>query len=293
MILINPDLLAIPAARRTEMENLTAELIAKQPAERSAFINSNANRDKSWGHLDVLTALRAIAGNKCWYSEVQLDGADPNVDHFRPKGRVREVDANFNQIGDPIAGYWWLAFDPLNYRLAAMHANQRRTDETTAGGKSDYFPVRGARAAAETAWDAIVEDALALDPCSPTDVRLLWFDLDAKPCASDWKRKPTAGDAERVKATIWLYHLDKQELQKSRTAHVQEVQKDLLKADANYKIWARDSANPNLQAKQSFDEKIAEIKTKTADRAVFAGAKRCSIRTALAKYSWIDEFLLD
>ena len=293
MILINPDLVAIPAARRTAMENLTTELLTKQAAERNDFINAPASRNASWAHPEVLTALRTAAGNKCWYSEVQLDGADPNVDHFRPKGRVREVDADLNNVGDPIEGYWWLAFEPLNYRLAAMHANQRRTDEDTEGGKSDYFPVRGVRAAAATPWGAIVEDALALDPCSPSDVRLLWFDLDGKPCASDWKRKPSAGDLERVKVTIWLYHLDKQEIQTSRTAHVQDVQKDLAKADADFRLWARDSATPNLQAKQSFDEKIAEIKTKTADRAVFAGAKRCAIRAALIKYSWIDEFLLD
>lgn len=275
------------------MDKLTSDLIGMQPEARNAFINTNANRDASWAHPEVLGALRAIAGNKCWYSEVQLDGADPNVDHFRPKGRVREVDADFNHVGNPIDGYWWLAFEPLNYRLAAMHANQRRTDETTAGGKSDYFPVRGARALAQTTWGAIVEDTLALDPCSATDVGLLWFDLDGRPCTSDWKRKPTASDIERVKVTVWLYHLDKQEIQKSRTNHVQDVQKDLVKADAYFRLWARDSANPNLQAKQSFDAKIAEIKTKAADRAVFAGAKRCAIRAALLKYEWIDEFLLN
>jgi hypothetical protein len=74
---------------------------------------------------------------------------------------------------------------------------------------------------------------------------------------------------------------------------VQDIQKDLVKADADYRLWARDSAGPNLQAKHSFDEKVAEIKTKTSDIAVFSGAKRCAIRAALAKFSWIEEFLFD
>ena len=273
------------------MQNLTTELLGKQPAERSAFINANANRNASWAHPDVLEALDAVAGNKCWYSEVQLDGADPNVDHFRPKGRVREVDADLQNTGNACDGYWWLAFEFSNYRLAAMHANQRRTDDDTEGGKSDYFPIRGNRAPERTPWGEIMEDILALDPCSTTDVRLLWFDPDGKPCASNWKRKPNAGEAERVKATIWLYHLDKQEIQTSRGKYVEDIRKDLRKANVEYRLWDRDSAHPNLQARNSFNQKVAEIGIKIANEAIFAGAKRCAIRAAIAEYAWIEEFI--
>jgi hypothetical protein len=38
MILINLDLLTLSAARQTEMESLTAELIRKPPLERSAVV---------------------------------------------------------------------------------------------------------------------------------------------------------------------------------------------------------------------------------------------------------------
>src|SRR3954453_16196371 len=127
MIFINQDALHPPPARLTAMSSLSTELTGKPVAERTEFINQN--RTATWAHADVLTALRAIAGNKCWYSEVKLDGADPNVDHFRPKGRVREVNADLENTGVEGAGYWWLAFEFQNYRLAAMHANQRRTDK--------------------------------------------------------------------------------------------------------------------------------------------------------------------
>jgi hypothetical protein len=288
MIFINPDLLNIPTARRAAMSALTIELAAKPANERGRFINDK--RDDAWGHAEVIDALRSIAGNKCWYSEIHLEGADPNVDHFRPKGKVREVDASFTNTGSTREGYWWLAFEPLNFRFASMHSNQRRVDENTAGGKWDYFPVRGARAAEGTSWGLIAEDTLALDPCSATDVRLLWFDPDGKPCVSNWKRDASRTEIERVRATIWLYHLDKQEIQKRRTSHVQDIQKDLRKANIDYNLWSRDSSTPNLQSRQSFDQKIAEIKTKTADNAVFAGAKRCAIRAAIAEFSWIEEF---
>jgi hypothetical protein len=289
MIFINPDSLNIPSAREAAMIALSATLAGKTPAERSQFIE--ANRDGTWGHNEVLTALRAIAGNKCWYSEVHLEGADPNVDHFRPKGRVREIDADLKNTGAPCDGYWWLAFEPRNFRLACMHSNQRRTDPDTEGGKWDYFPIRGARTPAGTEWGAIIEDILALDPCSFSDVRLLWFDPDGKPCAAKWKHRDTdTKELVRVKATVWLYHLDKKELQGRRSAHVQDIRKDLKKAHTEYQLWAPGTGNPNLQAKGSFDEKVAEIKTKIEDNAEFAGAKRCAIRTAIADYPWIDEF---
>ncbi|HTB83468.1 MAG TPA: hypothetical protein VK742_07440 [Candidatus Sulfotelmatobacter sp.] len=289
MIFINQNALPLPPARRTAMNNLSMQLMGKPVAERTEFINQN--RNATWAHAEVLTALRDITGNKCWYSEVQLDGADPNVDHFRPKGRVREVDADLLNTGHECAGYWWLAFEFSNYRLAAMHANQRRVDTNTAGGKWDYFPIRGNRTADGTPLGEIMEDFLALDPCSPTDVRLLWFDPDGKPCVSNWKRKPNAGDVERVKATIWLYHLDKQEIQSSRAKYVEDIRKDLRNANTDFRLWNRDSANPNLQARNSFNQKIAEIEIKIADDAVFAGAKRCVIRAAISEYPWIEEFI--
>jgi len=289
MIFINPDSLVIPAAREAAMIALTSTLAGKPAPERSEFIE--ANRGVAWGHGEVLEALRAIAGNKCWYSEVHLEGADPNVDHFRPKGRVREVDTDLKHSGVQSGGYWWLAFEPRNYRLACMHSNQRRTDADTDGGKWNYFPIRGARTPIGTEWGAIIEDFLALDPCSLSDVRLLWFDPDGKPCPAKWKhRDADPNEIERVKATIWLYHLDKKELQGRRSAHVQDIRKDLRKAHTDYLLWAPASGNPNLQAKNSFDEKVAEIRTKIADNAEFAGAKRCAIGTAIADYPWIDEF---
>ena len=289
MIFINSDAFVLPTAREESLKLLGDYLLGWPEELRAEFVEGC--RDDAWGHHEVVQALRDVAGNKCWYSEVHLEGADPNVDHFRPKGPVREVDRDLENTGTKCEGYWWLAFEPLNYRLASMHTNQRRTDEDTDGGKWDYFPIRGARAPVGTAWGEINEDVLPLDPCSPSDVRLLWFDPDGKPCPAKWKdRDADDRDVERVEATIWLYHLDKKELQGRRSGHVQGIRKDLRKANTDYQLWAPCSAAPNLAAKASFDQKIAEIKTEIGDRADFAGAKRCAIRVAIADYPWIEEF---
>jgi hypothetical protein len=71
---------------------------------------------------------------------------------------------------------------------------------------------------------------------------------------------------------------------------MRQVYADLRDADAQFRLWDRDSVNPNQQAKISFDRKIDDIKAKLSDKADFAGAKRCAVRLAAADYKWIDEF---
>lgn len=288
MIPINPNRITPPPAWIQKANELKAELCLKAAAERAEFIN--AKRDDTWGAPSLVQALRNVAGNKCWYSEVPLEGADPNVDHFRPKGDVREIDSELKPTKATSPGYWWLAFEYRNYRLTSMHANQRRVDEDTEGGKWDFFPVRGPRPSELTDWGVIVEDTLALDPCSPSDVALLWFDPNGTPCISQWRTKAiTPEDQERVRVTIWLYHLDKSEVSTKRAAYLDDIRKDLLKADASYKLW-KSPGSPSLIARDSFNQKVAEIQMKLADDAPFAGAKRCAVRTAIADYPWIDEF---
>jgi hypothetical protein len=106
------------------------------------------------------------------------------------------------------------------------------------------------RASECTACLAIVENALALDPCSASDVNLLWFDPDGKPCCSKWKRQPNALDEQRVRTTVWLYHLNKREIEVRRGNHMRQIRTDLAHADAHYHIWNRDSVNPDSGQKQ-------------------------------------------
>ncbi|MDD2342535.1 MAG: hypothetical protein PHV54_06565 [Tolumonas sp.] len=80
-------------------------------------------------------------GDKCWYSEVPRIGTDFNIDHFRPKGAVKKAKRIYaskiiNGKSQNHSGYWWLAFEPKNYRYSCQYANQPRDN----GGKHDYFP---------------------------------------------------------------------------------------------------------------------------------------------------------
>lgn len=102
-------------------------------------------------------------GEKCWYSECSLEGSFGDVDHFRPKNK--SVDAEGNTILED--GYWWLAYDYLNYRLSCEKSNRSFGD----GGKNDIFPLKpGSVPAIEGNKDDI---PVLLDPCVDSDVALI------------------------------------------------------------------------------------------------------------------------
>lgn len=78
---------------------------------------------------------------KCAYCESSYGAVyDGDVEHFRPKGKVKEKHPQ-------TPGYYWLANDWDNLFLACQHCNQRRKhllfgeDKLEAYGKLDQFPL--------------------------------------------------------------------------------------------------------------------------------------------------------
>lgn len=288
MIHVDIGKLIRPDGWEKRASDLLATLKQKSAADRSAFIDQCS--DETWADPALLTALRSLVGNKCWYSEVPLEGADPNVDHFRPKGRVKEVDADLKPTGTLLPGYWWWAFEWRNFRLASMHSNQRRVDPLTAGGKADFFLVNGARATEGSDYTLCVEDVVPIDPCKQTDVALLWFDSVGAPSCSAWQRNKSIDDEWRVKVSIWLYHLDKQEIVARRREYMDLIRADLLVANTFYCLWKSNVGS--VISKNGFENKLTEIREKISDKSLYAGAKRAAIRAASVDYKWIFEFSL-
>lgn len=288
MIYINPLDINFDPEWEANARKLTRELLKKKPEERAAFIDSK--RVETWGNGALLRSLRGAVGNKCWYSEVPLEGADPNIDHFRPKGRVVEIDySTLEKTGDISGGYWWLAFEPKNFRLSCMHSNQRRVDEETEGGKWDFFPVIGTRAQEKTEWDLIEENVLPFDPCCATDMALLWFSSDGTPTLKN--DSPSDEEIMRLKITIWLFHLDKNEIAQKRRANVIDIYKDIKTADATFKIWQQSGAAAGSILKKRFDDAIAKLRSEIKDTKPFARARQCAVLLSKADYPWIDEYI--
>lgn len=106
---------------------VTQELIA---AENNVLRNTIIDNNQAlWNELKV--HLATLSNNKCWYTESINAAAHCHVDHFRPKKEVVDEEGNTTD------GYWWLAFDWLNYRFAGPAPNVR---------KKSYFHVISNRA---------------------------------------------------------------------------------------------------------------------------------------------------
>jgi hypothetical protein len=287
MVYINPDTIPIPQSRLDALKQMTQALCGAPKTKRPKLIKDG--RNDSWAHDEVVEALRHMVGNKCWYSEVHLDHNDPDVDHFRPKGSIREIEPSTREHCGRCEGYWWLAFEPRNFRLAAVHANRRRVFVNTNGGKWDYFPVIGDRAKPGTPWKRITEEYLPLDPCRKSDVLLLWFDADGVAGVAK-EKKLSDKEKLRVDISIWLYHLDEENTQKRRGEVIRGVLADLDDANDEFKDWDHEGAC-NEEARKRFDDKIALLEKALNPKSLFAGAVGRVVRTRSAHYPWILDYL--
>ncbi|TDH63309.1 hypothetical protein E2C06_08040 [Dankookia rubra] len=207
MIFIRFDEAIFPAEVRREAERLTTRLVSlTTDRERRAFITRHS---AFWREM-VKPHLELLSHNKCWYSEAKDKVSFWHVDHFRPKGRVA------NEHEDPRSGYWWLAFNLSNYRLAGAVMNTPSRDEIDGPllGKWDKFPLaKGSFIATLPTEDIRLETCLLLDPCNDLDPALITFDEAGKPVPAC-----PAGtvDFDRVELSIDVLHLDFEPLNEVR-----------------------------------------------------------------------------
>jgi len=123
---------------------------------RSATLTPDGNLCTSYYYADksVVDLLRAysvhedfLAANeagKCNYCESRLEhGVTFQVEHFRPKAKVAEIDNG----GLPHSGYYWLGLEWSNLLLSCPKCNGK-------GAKGSRFPIRGVRATAFHPVDA-------------------------------------------------------------------------------------------------------------------------------------------
>ncbi|WDD98489.1 hypothetical protein [Thalassomonas actiniarum] len=160
-------------------------------------------------------------GLKCWYTEVPQYGTDFDVDHFAPKGRVKNDAGQIVMQGDcQHPGYWWKAFDIENYRYSCIYANRSRDD----GGKVDYFPiVDESKRAWSEASDCDYDYRQILDPCSLDDVKLLTFETDSGLVTSSVSELDDEAGFKKVKISRTRLNLDNDTIVKGRLKAIKTV----------------------------------------------------------------------
>ncbi|WP_295240171.1 hypothetical protein [uncultured Brevundimonas sp.] len=169
-------------------------------AARAKFIGDNGN---IWSLLKA--PMSALSHDKCWYSEKRIAISELEVDHWRPKNRVTGAKP-------PHKGYWWLAFDWKNFRLAYSLINKRRTDarEGNVQGKGCHFPlIDEADRVSDAAIASIAgERPKLIDPCIASDVLLLDYAVEDGLVVERHKAAEDAVRFERAKVSIDLFHLN-------------------------------------------------------------------------------------
>jgi len=96
-------------------------------------------KEDLYGHQEVRNALLELFFYKCAYCEMIIEDCD--VEHYRPKGRVRESEHH--------TGYYWLAYTWSNLYPACPKCNREYKERGTHGdsrlgdtmGKADSFPL--------------------------------------------------------------------------------------------------------------------------------------------------------
>jgi hypothetical protein len=201
----------LPEGWQENAETLRDALIGKTFEQRRVIFKANP----IWQNL--LTVLKGLSNNKCWYSEAQEVMSDMDVDHFRPKNEAKNIDKDHKSIKRD--GYWWLAYDWKNYRLSSIYSNRLRKDKHTGEdisfGKGSYFPLRDGCNPA-TCIDELDDEVIyLLDPINPNDPDLLFFADDGKAIPSV-EEEDEPWNYSRAKVSINVYHLNHTPLKDAR-----------------------------------------------------------------------------
>lgn len=260
----------VPADWLQRAEELAAELRALPAEERAEFIK---------GHQTVWKDLKEVllrwSFGKCWYSEAKDCVSDWHVDHFRPK--CQEI---CEEDGRTRPGYWWLAFEWRNFRVAGAYSNSPHTDdEGEVRGKRDKFPMmQGSPVAVDPDDDIATERCCLLDPTNRDDPVLITFDETGQPCPV-----PEAGEyvRKRVDTTVNLLFLDAPRLVEKRRDVWRRCRQKL--DEANDLMAVREDQVDDLRAEQ-IRRVLDELHEMIAPQAELSATARACL--AKSGYHW-------
>ena len=215
--------------------------------------------------------LENFSNRKCWYTESKNPGCLYDIDHFRPKA------PKLNGSGETDYWYWFLVFDPENYRLSCQFSNRLNTNRETGetGGKGDQFPLLGSQVHAASKVDLTKENPVLLDPCCSDDCELLEFLPDGRPVvSSQYKNDKTA--CFRVDKTKILLNLDFPTFNEDREALYNKI-KRLVERGDRY-----GAGNPAL------DDIKQDLKELMQKESQYSKAAECYIRSFRDR-KWVED----
>lgn len=255
----------------------------KTHEERSKFI-TKFFQDNAALWTDLKQSMAQPVPAKCWYSEVQRAVPDLEIDHFRPKNAVSGCEHD---------GYWWLAFEWDNFRIASPLANKRRTDVRagTVEGKGTHFPLvdEARRVADDAPVSTKREKPMLLDPFEASDVLLLDYEVESGKAVEKYSEEQHEVKHRRAAKSIELYHLNEGTLiaqraergvvLKGKAARIEELFSRAENGDA--------LSEEESEELESLQNEVASYVNATAEYSAFFRA----LLRQLGSRGWNDELL--
>lgn len=194
---------------------------------------------KVYKDRSVRDTLEQLFRMKCAYCETKIGaGDDSEIEHWRPKGAVKEDD------GKRRRGYYWLAATWDNLLLSCIKCNRPRKYRLLVGeekeevwersGKGMLFPLVEAEARATKRGGESSEHPLLLDPCKDKPdqyLEFVLFDDENAMTENEQGRKalvrPKAQQGRRFDRgfrSIDVYSLNRPLLVERRKKHLDDLQ---------------------------------------------------------------------
>lgn len=213
---------SIPKTEKFKLHRKHLKMLGMSASEKKKLIETGTIH---WSRIKGY--FEEVSNRKCWYTESKNPGCHNDVEHFRPKGQVYEGRI-FKHW------YWFLAFNPINYRLSSQFSNQRNHNPVLGitGGKGDHFPLCDESKYAHRFCDIREEEPILLDPCNRYDTELLVFNPDGRPTIAR-RFEHNALAKERVKISNLLLNLDFPTFNEDREAIYNKIKKIVLTGDSN------------------------------------------------------------
>ncbi len=243
---------------------ITRSLLAeKDPKKRNDIIDKN---EMLWSELKEYLSL--LNNEKCWYTESKNPAAHCHVDHFRPKKEA--LDENNDDKG----GYWWLAFDWMNYRYSGPAPNTR---------KKSYFHVVKDKAL-KYGDNLRKEQYLFLDPINFKDPDHLAFDNEGMvhPISAD----RTTISYQRAEYSIRRLNLNFSTLASNRKSFYREAINKVLKIE---RYLAEEDFNPDHERQVKISELMHELWRMCSRNAEYSAAVKYCLKST--GHDWAIEII--
>lgn len=261
----------IPNEKLIALETVNTSMLAMSDEQRMA---KEKHGNSNWPPIKPF--LEVATNRKFWYTESKNAGCLNDLEHFRPKGRVTDK----NDI--LIYWYWFLAFNPINYRLSSQIPNRLNSNEVLGetGGKENRFPLFSDAMHGNNLAEIDNELPVLLDPCNEGDTLLLEFSPEGRPVASQQFSKDAIA-IERVSKSNLLLNLDYPTFNEERERLYNRIQ-GLVESGEQYFADENDALNDTKQ----------DLQELMADDAEYSKVAECYIRCFRDRI-WVEDLILD